>query len=346
MNRSRLSALAACALLAVTCSTYAQEKVLNLYSARHYASDQQLYDGFTKQTGVRIQRIEAGDEALLERLRNEGANSPADVVLLADAARLWKAQVEGLFQPVKSAALEKRIPATLRGRDDGAGSEWFGFSMRARMIVYNKADVNPTLVQNYEDLARPELKGKVCTRSGAHPYMLSLIGAISEHDGKEKTEQWAARVVGNFARKPRGGDTDQIRAVASGECGVALTNSYYLARLMRSEKPEDREAVAKVGAIWPNQSSYGTHVNVSGAGVARHAPHRAEAVRFLEYLASDEAQRHFVDANNEWPVVSSVKESNPALEALGEFKADDLPVASIGRAQVTATRIIDRAGWR
>jgi len=346
MNRSRLSALAACALLAVTGSTYAQEKVLNLYSARHYASDQQLYDGFTKQTGVRIQRIEAGDEALLERLRNEGANSPADVVLLADAARLWKAQVEGLFQPVKSAALEKRIPATLRGRDDGAGSEWFGFSMRARMIVYNKDDVNPALVQNYEDLARPELKGKVCTRSGAHPYMLSLIGAISEHDGKEKTEQWAARVVANFARKPRGGDTDQIRAVASGECGVALTNSYYLARLMRSEKPEDRAAVAKVGAVWPNQSSYGTHVNVSGAGVARHAPHRADAVRFLEYLASDEAQRHFVDANNEWPVVSSVKESNPALEALGEFKADDLPVASIGRAQVTATRIIDRVGWR
>jgi iron(III) transport system substrate-binding protein len=346
MNRSRLSALAACALLAVTGSTYAQEKVLNLYSARHYASDQQLYDGFTKQTGVRIQRIEAGDEALLERLRNEGANSPADVVLLADAARLWKAQVEGLFQPVKSAALEKRIPATLRGRDDGAGSEWFGFSMRARMIVYNKDDVNPALVQNYEDLARPELKGKVCTRSGAHPYMLSLIGAVSEHDGKQKAEEWAAAVVSNFARKPRGGDTDQIRAVASGECGVALTNSYYLARLMRSDKPEDRDTVAKIGAVWPNQSGYGTHVNVSGAGVAKHAPHRADAVRFLEYLASDEAQRHFVDANNEWAVAPSVKESNPALEALGEFKADQLPVASIGRAQVTATRIIDRVGWR
>ncbi len=346
MNRNRPYALVACVLLAVTGSAWAQEKVLNLYSARHYASDQQLYDGFTRQTGVRIQRIEAGDEALLERLRNEGANSPADVVLLADAARLWKAQVEGLFQPVKSATLERRIPATLRGRDDGAGSQWFGFSMRARIIVYNKADVDPALVQNYEDLARPELEGKVCTRSGAHPYMLSLIGAVSEHDGKEKTEQWAARVVGNFARKPRGGDTDQIRAVASGECGVALTNSYYLARLMRSDKAQDRETVAKVGAVWPNQSSYGTHVNVSGAGVAAHAPHRADAVRFLEYLASDEAQRHFVEANNEWPVVPSVKESNPALEALGEFKADDLPVASIGRAQVTAARIIDRTGWR
>ncbi len=346
MNRNILSAIAACVLLAVAAPSTAQEKVLNLYSARHYPSDQQLFDAFTQQTGVRIQRIEAGDEALLERLRNEGRNSPADVVLLADAARLWKAQIEGLFQPVKSPALEARIPANLRGKDDGAGSEWFGFSIRARIIVYNKANVNPALVQNYEDLARPELKGKVCTRSGAHPYMLSLIGALSEHDGEPKTEQWARGVVANFARKPRGGDTDQIRAVASGECGVALTNSYYLARLMRSDKPEDRETVAKIAAIWPNQSSFGTHVNVSGAGVAKHAPHRDDAVRFLEYLASDSAQRHFVDANNEWPVVRSVKASNEALDALGEFKADPLPIASIGRAQITATRIIDRVGWR
>ncbi len=346
MIRKSLSALAACALLAVASSTFAQEKVLNLYSARHYATDQQLFDAFTKKTGIRVQRIEAGDEALLERLRSEGANSPADVLLLADAARLWKAQIEGLFQPVKSATLEKRIPAKLRGKDDGNGSEWFGFSMRARIIVHNKADVDPALVQNYEDLARPELKGKVCTRSGAHPYMLSLIGAVSEHNGEETAERWAAGVVANFARKPRGGDTDQIRAVATGECGVALTNSYYLARLMRSDKPEDREVVAKVAAVWPNQQSYGTHVNVSGAGVAKHAPHRAEAVLFLEFLASDEAQRHFVEANNEWPVVASVNQSNPALEALGEFKADTLPVASIGRAQVTAARIIDRVGWR
>lgn len=346
MIPQRFALFAACALLAVVSSSFAQEKVLNLYSARHYPSDQLLYDGFTKETGIRIRRIEAGDEALLERLRNEGANSPADVLLLADAARLWKAQIEGLFQPVKSPVLEKRIPATLRGKDDGAGSEWFGFSIRARMIVYNKAEVNPALVQNYEDLTRPELEGKVCTRSGAHPYMLSLIGAISEHDGEKKAEEWAAGVVKNFARKPRGGDTDQIRAVASGECGVALTNSYYLARLMRSDKPRDREVIEKVGAVWPNQSSYGTHVNVSGAGVARHAPHRANAIRFLEYLASDEAQRLFVDANNEWPVVPSVKVSNEALEALGEFKADQLPVASIGRAQVTATKIIDRVGWR
>ncbi len=346
MKRKFAPALLACALLAGASLAHAQDKVLNLYSARHYQTDQALFDAFTRKTGVRIQRIEAGDEALLERLRNEGRNSPADVVLLADAARLWKAQIEGLFQPVKSAVLESRIPPTLRGKDDGAGSEWFGFSQRARIIVYNKGNVNPALVQNYEDLARPDLAGKVCTRSGAHPYMLSLIGAFSEHHGEQKAEEWAQKVVGNFARKPRGGDTDQIRAVASGECGVALTNSYYLARLMRSDKDADKDVVAKIGAVWPNQSSFGTHVNVSGAGVAKHAPHRADAVRFLEFLASDEAQRHFVDANNEWPVVKSVKARNEALDALGEFKADTLPVASIGRAQVTASRIIDRVGWR
>ncbi|MCC7059043.1 MAG: extracellular solute-binding protein [Burkholderiaceae bacterium] len=351
MNPSRTSTLAASALVATALIAAsplaaAQDKVLNLYSARHYQTDEALYAAFTRATGIQIKRIEAGDEALLERLRNEGRNSPADVLLLVDAARLWKAQIEGLFQPVRSASLDARIPATLRGKDDGKGSEWFGVSIRARLIVYNKDKVDPALVQNYEDLARPELKGKVCTRSGAHPYMLSLIGAISEHLGEAKTEQWASGVVANFARKPRGGDTDQIRAVATGECGVALTNSYYLARLMSSTTPQDKEAVSRVGVIWPDQKTYGTHVNVSGAGVARNAPHRANAVRFLEYLASDAGQRHFVEANFEWPVVKSVKVDRAELTALGEFRADTLPIASIGRAQITAARIIDRVGWR
>ena len=346
MIRTTFSRLAAALLVAAAPAAMAQDKVLNLYSARHYQTDEALYAEFTRQTGIRINRIEAGDEALLERLRNEGRNSPADVLLLVDAARLWKAQIEGLFQPVKSATLEARVPATLRGKDDGQGSEWFGVSVRARVIVYDKAGVDPALVQTYQDLARPELKGKVCTRSGAHPYMLSLIGAVSEHDGKQKAEEWAAAVVSNFARKPRGGDTDQIRAVASGECGVALTNTYYLARLMNSTKPQDQEVVARVGMVWPNQKTWGTHVNVSGAGVARNAPNRDHAVRFIEFLVSDAGQRHFVDGNFEWPVVKSVKADKPELAALGQFKADPLPVASIGRAQVGASKIIDRVGWR
>ncbi len=354
IRRSTLSALLALALrpalaLAIAAgpvAAIAQEKVLNLYSARHYQTDEALYANFTRQTGIRIQRIEAGDEALLERLRSEGRNSPADVVLLVDAARLWKAQSEGLFQPLRSPALEARIPANLRGPDEGKGSEWFAYSTRARIIVYNRATVQPDQVRQYADLAQPTLKGKVCTRSGTHPYMLSLIGALAEHLGEAAAEQWARGVVANFARSPRGGDTDQIKAVASGECGVALTNSYYLARLMRSTRAEDREIVARIGVVMPDQAGRGTHMNVSGGAIARHAPHRDAAAAFLEYLASDEAQRLFADGNNEWPVVASVKIGNPALEALGSFRQDKLPIGQIGRAQLAAARIIDRAGWR
>jgi iron(III) transport system substrate-binding protein len=289
--------------------------------------------------------LEAGDEALLERLRSEGSSSKADVILLVDAARLWKAQIDGLFLPIKSQLLTQRVPAHLRGNEDAEGTQWFGFSTRARVIVYNKASVAPNLVQTYQDLARPELKGKVCTRSGTHPYMLSWIGSISEHIGSEKATQWAQAVVANQARKPRGGDTDQIKAVATGECGVAVTNTYYWARILRSTKPEDREIASKVGFVWPNQNTTGAHINIAGGAVARNAPNKAGAIKFLEYLASDEAQRYFAQGNNEWPVVK-LKLDNPALESMGTFKADTLPIASIGRAQVQAQRLIDTVGWR
>jgi iron(III) transport system substrate-binding protein len=345
-RRALLGAAIAAAALQGAPAAAQDAKVLNLYSARHYQTDEALYADFTRQTGIRINRIEAGDEALLERLRSEGRNSPADVLLLVDAARLWRAQIDGLFQPVRSKVLDARIPPNLRGKDDGQGPEWFAFSTRARVIVYNKASVKPDQVRTYEDLAGPALKGKVCTRSGTHPYMLSLIGALTEHLGEARTEAWAKGVVANFARTPRGGDTDQIKAVATGECGVALTNTYYLARMMRSTSAADKDAVSKVGVIWPNQQSWGTHVNVSGGGVARNAPNRAAAIAFLEYLAGESAQAHLANGNNEWPVVASVKIANPALDAMGEFKADPLSIASIGRAQVTAAKIVDRAGWR
>ncbi|MFN7642643.1 MAG: extracellular solute-binding protein [Burkholderiales bacterium] len=344
-RRALIAATAAAAALSALPAA-AADTVLNLYSARHYQTDETLYSDFTRRTGIRINRIEAGDEALLERLRSEGANTPADVLLLVDAARLWRAQVDGMFQPVRSQALEARIPAHLRGKDDGKGAEWFAFSTRARVIVYNKATVKPDQVSSYEDLAAAALKGKVCTRSGTHPYMLSLIGAMSEHLGEVKAETWARGVVANFARSPRGGDTDQIKAVATGECGVALTNTYYLVRMMRSDAEADKDAVSKIGMIWPNQQTWGTHVNVSGGGVMRNAPNRAAAVRFLEYLASDSAQAYLADGNNEWPVVATAPTSNPMLASLGKFKADTLPIASVGRAQVTAAKIIDRVGWR
>jgi len=320
----------------------AEEPVLNLYSARHYQTDEALYANFTKATGIKINRIEAGDDQLVERLRGEGAASPADILLIVDAARLWQAQQIGLFQPVKSALLEQRVPPAFRDPD----GHWFGFSYRARVLVHGKQGVDPATVASYEALADPRNKGKVCARSGSHPYNLSLVASMLAHEGEAKTEAWAKQLVANMARSPRGGDSDQIKAVAAGECGVALVNTYYYARLMRSTKPEDREIVAKTAVSWPDQKTWGTHVNIAGGGVLKHAPHRENAVKFLEYLASDEAQIYFADGNNEWPVVKSVAVKNPALEALGAFKPDPLPIATLGRNTPEAQKIVDRAGWK
>jgi iron(III) transport system substrate-binding protein len=290
--------------------------------------------------------VDADDAGILARLKSEGAASPADVVLLVDAARLWRAEVDGLFQPVRSKTLDTRIPATLRGKDDGQGSQWFGFSTRARVIVYNQAEVKKEDVDTYEELADPKNKGKVCTRSGSHPYNVSLFGATLEHLGAAQTEQWLKGIVANMARDPKGGDTDQIKAVASGECRIAVTNTYYLARLMRSGKPEDRAVVEKVGVVFPNQQSWGTHVNIAGGAVARHAKNRDAAVKFLEYLSSDAAQAHFANGNNEWPTVRGLKIANPALESLGDFKTETVPVSVVGMNQVKVQQMLDRVGYR
>lgn len=324
----------------IALSANAAEPVLNLYSARHYQTDEALYANFTRQTGIAINRIEAKEDELLERIRNEGAASPADIFITVDAARLAKADELGLFAPVKSALLEQRIPAHLRSDD------WFAFSTRARVIIYNKATVKAADVQNYADLARPALKGQVCSRSGSHPYNLSLLASIIAHQGEAKAEEWARGVVANFARQPKGGDTDQIKAVAAGECGVAISNSYYLVRLLRSDKPDDRKMMEQVGIVWPDQNGYGAHINVSGGGMLKTAPHKAAAIKFLEYLASDEAQSYFANGNNEWPAVASAKVANPALESLGKFKADSLPVATLAKNAALAQKIYDRAGWK
>ena len=318
----------------------AADTELNLYSARHYQTDEALYSDFTKQTGIKINRIEAKEDELLERIRNEGANSPADVFITVDASRLAKADELGIFAPVKSRVLEERIPAHLRTH------EWFSYSTRARVIVYNPDLVKAEQVQTYEQLADPALKGKVCTRSGSHPYNLALGAALIQHNGAARTEEWARGVVANFARAPKGGDTDQIKAVAAGECGVAIANSYYLARLMNSDKRDEQAVAARIKAVWPNQQSWGTHINISGAGMLKNAPHKEAAVKFLEYLASDQAQTYFADGNNEWPVVPGVKVDNPALTRLGPFKADSLPVGDLAKTVAEAQRIFDRAGFR
>ena len=330
----------AAALAALAFAAHADDKSLNLYSARHYQTDEALYADFTRQTGIRINRVEGKEDELLERIKNEGANSPADVFLTVDAARLAKAHELGLFAPLASKTLETRVPAHLRTED------WSSFSTRARVIIYNKGSVRAEDVQTYADLANPRLKGKLCSRSGSHPYNLSLMASVIAHQGEAKAEEWARGMVANFARAPKGGDTDQIKAVAAGECGVALSNTYYVARMMRSTKPDELKLMEKVGVVWPNQATTGTHINVSGGGMLKSAPHKVAAVRFLDYLASDDAQRYFADGNNEWPAVTSVVVKNSALESMGKFKADSLPVATLAKNAVAAQRIYDRAGWK
>ncbi|MDI9332618.1 MAG: extracellular solute-binding protein [Alphaproteobacteria bacterium] len=337
------------ALAATQLGAWAQDKVLSLYSARHYPTDEALYSDFTKATGIRIQRVDADDAGILARLKAEGEASPADVILLVDAARLWRAEVDGLFLPIKSKALEEAIPAHLRAKpSDNGGSAWFGLSTRARVVVYDKLKFNKADLDTYEKLASPALKDQLCIRSGSHPYNLSLFGSMTEHLGPAATETWLKGLVANMARTPKGGDTDQIKAVAAGECGVAVTNTYYLARLMRSNHPADKAVTEKLGVVFPNQSSWGTHVNIAGGAVAQHAKHVDHAVRFLEYLASPAAQNHFANGNNEWPAAKGVTLDNPALKAMtgGNFKSELVPISAVGMNQIKVQQMLDRVGFK
>ena len=343
------SLLTACAL--VTAGTVcAQDQVINLYSARHYPTDDALYSGFTKTTGIKINRVDSDDAGIMARLKAEGSASPADVILLVDAARLYRGEVDGLFLPVRSKVLEDAIPSNLRATPgtDG-GIPWFGLSTRARVVVYNKAKVSLEDIDTYEELADAKNKGKLCIRSGSHPYNLSLFGAVMVHMGEQKTEAWLKGLVSNLARSPKGGDTDQIKAVAAGECDIAVTNSYYLARLMRSEKPEDKAVVEKVAVVFPNQQSWGTHMNIAGGAVARHTKQQANAIKFLEYLASPSAQNYFANGNNEWPVAKGVVTENAALKAMtngGQFKAETIPISAVGANQVKVQQMLDRVGFK
>jgi iron(III) transport system substrate-binding protein len=339
----RFAGIISCAVVsALSPPALAQENLLNLYSSRHYQTDEALYANFTKTTGIKLNRIEAGEDPLIERLKNEGTSSPADVLVTVDAGRLWRAEQMGLFQSIDSKVLTARLPDHMRTPNN----QWFGFSARARVIIYNRTALKAADVQNYEDLADPKLKGKVCTRSGSHVYNLSLMSALIEHWGEAKAEQWARAVVANFARSPKGGDTDQILAVAAGECGVAISNSYYYVRLLASEKPEDRKAIANIGVVWPNQKSFGTHMNVSGAGVVKYAKNRDAAIKYLEYLSSDQAQGYFAEGNNEWPVVKGAPLNNKALASLGSFKMDTLNISALGKNQPLAQKIFDRVGYK
>jgi len=339
------------ATIAALCAgtAHAQDKALNLYSARHYSTDEALYNDFTKATGIKINRVDADDAGIIARLKAEGSASPADVILLVDAARLARGEQDGLFLPIKSKPLEDAIPASLRAQPaaDG-GIPWFGFSTRARVVVYDKIKVKPTEVDSYEKLADPQNKGKLCIRSGSHPYNLSLFGAVLEHMGPQKTEAWLKGLVDNMARPPKGGDTDQIKGVAAGECQIAVTNSYYLARLMRSSKPEDRAVAEKVGVVFPNQSSWGTHVNIAGAAVA-FSPDG----KYL-FLTVGDRQRFTPAQDPNQPVGKILRLTldgkPPALKAMtggsGQFKSETIPVGAVGANQVKVQQMLDRVGFK
>lgn len=314
---------------------------LNLYSARHYDSDERLYDAFTAETGIEVNILEGDSDQLIERIQREGVASPADVMMTVDAGRLWRAEDEGIFQSVESDTLNERLPEAMR-HPDGL---WFGFSQRARAIYYNRENFDPSQITSYEDLADPQFEGKVCIRSSNNIYNQSLLASMIEHHGEEGAEEWAHGVVDNMARDPEGGDTDQILGAASGECDIAVANHYYYVRLLKSDDDAEREAARKVGIIFPNQDDRGTHVNVGGAGVVEGAPNRENAVRFLEYLASDTAQEIFASGNNEFPVVEGIKK-DPVLESWGNFKTDDVNISVLGENNPEAIRIFDRVGWR
>jgi iron(III) transport system substrate-binding protein len=344
---ARLPIVAALALC-TTLPAMSQDKVLNLYSARHYQTDEVMYDTFTKTTGIKINRIDADDAGILARLRAEGSASPADVVLLVDAARLTAADAQGLFQPIQSAKLQAAIPATLRAAATPQGTTWYGFSTRARVIVYDPKRVKAEDVATYEQLSDPKLKGLLCTRSGSHPYQLSLFSTGVERLGDAKGEAWLKGLVDNMARAPKGGDTDQIKAVASGECGVAITNTYYAARLLKSDKAEDKAVMDKVRVVFPNQGTSGTHVNISGGAVAKHAKNRDNAILFMEYLASPFAQNYFANGNNEYPAVTGVKVDNAALTAIGSngFKAETVPLNVVAKNMTKVQQMLDRVGYK
>lgn len=309
---------------------------VNIYSSRHYNTDDQLYDGFTEQTGIKVNLIEGKDDELIERIQSEGTNSPADILITVDAGRLWRAEQAGIFAPVESAILTEKIPAHLRHPQN----LWFGYSKRARVIMYNKDRVDPAKLTTYEDLATPQWQGKVLVRSSSNIYNQSLVAGMIEAQGAEATSKWIEGLVANLARPPQGNDTENIEAVAAGIADLTLANTYYLARY--SDQPE---IFAKIGVVFPNQQNRGTHVNISGAGMLTNAPHQQQAIAFLEYLANPKAQEFFALGNNEYPVVPGTP-LNEVVKNFGEFKEDTTNVAAYGQNNAEAVKMMDRSGWK
>lgn len=314
---------------------------VNLYSARKEALIKPLLDRFTQETGIEVNLVTGKADALLQRLKSEGANSPADVLLTVDAGNLHRAKDAGLTQVIESEVVTEAVPQTYRDPD----GHWVGLSLRSRPILYVKDRVDPSELSTYEALADPKWKGRICIRSSSNVYNQSLVASLIFANGEEATEQWAEALVANMARPPMGGDRDQIKAAAAGECDIAVANTYYLAGMLASDDPAEREPAEQMAVFWPNQDGRGAHVNVSGAAVTAAAKHEAEAVQLIEFLLSQDSQAWYAEANGEYPVREGVAIS-PVLEAWGDFKADDLNLETLGELNDEAVRLMDRAGWK
>ncbi|HZW78681.1 MAG TPA: Fe(3+) ABC transporter substrate-binding protein [Flavobacteriaceae bacterium] len=318
-----------------------EEQIVNVYSHRHYKADDKLFAKFTEQTGIKVNIIQASADELIQRMATEGQNSPADVLFTVDAGRLYRAQSLDLFQPVQSDILDKNIPAHLKEKNN----HWYGMTYRARIIAVSKDRVDPESIKTYEDLTDPKWKGKILVRSSDNVYNQSLLASIIINDGEEKAEQWAKGIVANMARDPKGADKDQVKAVAAGEGDIAIVNTYYIGLLLNEQNEEDRKAGEAVQIIFPNQDGRGTHINVSGIGVAKYAPHKENAIKLMEYLSSLEAQEILTNLNYEFPANPNAPKAD-LLNTWGDFKTDSMDLYKMGEYNSEAVKIFDRVGWK
>ena len=340
MNRMAKTSVLAFAATAVFATDALANGEVNLYSSRHYDTDERLYSDFEEMTGITVNRIEGKADELIARMQAEGANSPADILMTVDTSRLERAKAAGILQSIESDVLEARIPESLQDADN----QWFGFSQRARIIFYDKTDVTDP-PQSYVELADPKYKGQVCHRSSTNVYSQTLLSAVIENHGAEAAKTWAQGVVDNFARDPQGGDTDQLRGLVSGECDISISNTYYFARAIRKDVdglPAD--ARDNIGWVFPAQNAEGAHMNLSGGGVAANAPNKENAIRFMEYLASDQAQQYFSAGNDEYPAVPGVGLA-PSVAALGMFRPDDVDLSKVAQNVPAAVEIFNEVGW-
>ena len=330
-------------IFATPSSLMATDQFVNIYSARKEALILPLLKRFKKETGIAFRLVTGKADGLLKRLEIEGSLSPADVFITVDAGRLQRAKNSGVLQKIDNPILKERIPASLRDREN----YWFGLSQRARTIIYNKVNLDATKLSTYEDLANPRWKGQLCIRSSDSVYNQSLVASMIEVNGIEKTESWARGLVQNFARPPTGGDTDLLKATAAGQCTIALANTYYFGRLINSKMSSERKAAQNLAVFWPNQGAgdRGVHVNVSGAGITKHARNINEALSLLEFLLTDESQKWYAEVNNEYPVVEGAVISK-TLKSFGTFKADSINLTILGVNNPEAVKLMDRAGWR